>query len=225
VAAVTGEALDLVEAMAPDVVVVDSQAIHPLVVLDLVRRTAGLSPRVLVLGAPDRPRWLSRLVEAGVSGFVPTSSSAEDCLDAIVRLGRGEVAFEAESLSTLVEELAMGRSASALDELTSRERDVLAMVATGRSSKEIASALGLSPRTIDCHRTNLMQKLRIHNVVGLVWFAIREGLVSPFDDGIEGVRERPRRSFNRSSPAWQRGLPSNHRAAHGASARSRESTL
>ena len=64
-------------------------------------------------------------------------------------------------------------------DLTSREREVLQLVAEGMSSKEIASALGVSTRTVESHRSNLMDKLGIHEVSGLVRYAIREGLLSP----------------------------------------------
>ena len=206
VAAPTADAVALVGTMEPDVVVVDaaSSALRSLAVLDFVRNATRLSSRVLVLGALDDPGWLTHLAQCGLAGFLPTTSSVEDLLAAIRRVGGGRCAFDVESLRTLVESVASRGRSSELGKLTKRERDVLALVAKGLSSKEVAAVLDLSPRTIETHRMNIMHKLDLHNGVQLALFAIREGLASPFDASAERTRRALRRHSIPVSNAWQK---------------------
>ena len=184
VAGTTEGALKLLAATDPGVVVLDvsSPDIDPFDVIDFVNKSSRPVPRVLVIGPVEDSRSLMRLVKAGVSGFVPTTSSVDDLLDSIKRVGRGEYTFDTESILALAIEAEDGSLTPSIEKLTNRERDVLGMIAKGLSSKEIAAAFSLSPRTIDCHRSNMMQKLDLHKVTDLVLFAVREGFVSPFDD-------------------------------------------
>src|SRR5207245_10910041 len=92
------------------------------------------------------------------------------------------------------------------DALTPRQRDILQLSAEGHSSKEIAQRLGLSPRTVDAHRAQLMERLDLHDLAGLVRFAVRVGLVTP--EGEEELRSRSGRARAR-----QAGAAAAHRGA------------
>jgi DNA-binding NarL/FixJ family response regulator len=163
------------------------------VVLDLsmpgeggIRATARLreaSPRtgVLILSVHDHPEYVIEAVRAGAQGYLRKDTSPSELRDAIRAIHRGETSFSplaARQLSTAVrEETAKGDRSARLETLTAREREVLKGIAGGGTSKEIARQLGLSPRTVESYRENLMGKLEIRTVAGLTRFAVDSGLV------------------------------------------------
>ena len=139
----------------------------------------GLNTRVLILSMHEDRSYVEEVLRAGASGYVVKNSSPEDLLSAIdaVREGRS---YLSESITRqVVDAIAHpdGEVPVGLAVLTDREREVLQLIAEGLSSKEIASQLGVSLKTVDSHRSNLMEKLDIHKVAGLVKFAVRAGLV------------------------------------------------
>lgn len=180
-----GEALDGVTALnlcaelKPDVAVLDL-GMPLLNGVDCAREIRRVSPRTatIVLTMYDEDRYLSEAIRAGAAGYVLKSAPADELLDAIDAVLHGNVYVLGETLTpnTLRETL---ERKSPNDLLTTRERQVLNLVAAGRATKEIASDLGISVKTAESHRVRIMRKLNTHNTAGLVRYAIRVGLVLP----------------------------------------------
>lgn len=146
------------------------------------RLTRKLPPtRVLILSGHESRNLVERALRSGAAGYVCKSAPAQELIQAIdaVRSGRSFVSpVVAEHLVSAITG-PRGVEPPGQHGLTSREREVLQMVAEGFSSKEIAQQLRVSTRTVETHRANVMQKLGVHKVSGLVRFAIREGLLNP----------------------------------------------
>jgi DNA-binding NarL/FixJ family response regulator len=175
------EALDCVENHAPDLVILET--LLPRIAGTEVVRSAKLKgSRALFLFLSDRAgrRDVEEAFKAGANGYVAKSDSTSDLLAAIEGVSSGQV-YVSPSASGRLVEIALGRHLpeSSQCDLSGREREVLQLIAEGLSSKEIAVTLHLSVRTVDSHRANLMEKLGIHKVSGLVRYAIREGILSP----------------------------------------------
>jgi DNA-binding NarL/FixJ family response regulator len=169
------EAVRLAEATRPDVAVLD--VIMPtLGGLDVVRRLHHVSPRtgvVLVTGGIDLGFALEGMA-LGVRGFVVKSAAPQELFDAIRAAARGA------TYVSPAYELAMGRGrqgsqATRVAPLTPRERQVLHLIAEGKTSRQIAATLGIALKTAETHRTRLMRKLDVHHVAGLVRYAIGAG--------------------------------------------------
>jgi len=183
---VVGEAEDgptasaLIEKLAPDLVVTEI-ALPRLSGIEVTRRVvrAGSRCRFLILSSDDGGSGLQQAISAGASGFVCKSDPSEQLLQAVDVVSSGRSYVSPSVAHYLVEIVASGNESQAGPHcLSSREREVLQLVAEGLSSKEIATSLGISTRTVESHRANLMEKLDIHKISGLVRYAIREGLVS-----------------------------------------------
>ena len=123
--------------------------------------------------------YVEEVLRAGASGYIVKNSASTDVHNAIDAVQSGASYLSPAITQQVVDAIARpGYSGpSGVSMLTEREREVLKLIAEGLSSKEIASDLGVSLKTIDSHRSNLMEKLDIHKVSGLVRFAIRAGLV------------------------------------------------
>lgn len=149
---------------------------------EVVRSAKQKGSRASFLFLSDRAgrRDVEEAFKAGASGYVAKGDSTSDLLAAIEGVASGQV-YVSPSASGRLVEIALGRhlSETSHNDLSAREREVLQLIAEGLSSKEIAVALHLSVRTVDSHRANLMEKLGIHKVSGLVRYAIREGILNP----------------------------------------------
>jgi DNA-binding NarL/FixJ family response regulator len=115
-------------------------------------------------------------LRAGIRGYVVKTQAAEDLVHALRNIMRGEV-YLSPGISRVVVEAYLNGGTVAADPLTPRERQVLQLVAEGKTSKEIAVVLGLSVKTAESYRTRIMENLDIHDTAGLVRYAIRRGLV------------------------------------------------
>lgn len=175
------EALACIERHAPDLVVLET-SLPRLAGIEVVRQAKGRGSQALFLFLSNRigRSHVEEALRAGANGYVTKSDSATELLSAIEAVGSGQTCLSPSATRYLVE-IALGRHdpENVSSDLSSREREVLQLIAEGLSSKEIAEALHLSVRTIDSHRANLMDKLGIHKVSGLVRYAIREGLLNP----------------------------------------------
>ena len=120
--------------------------------------------------------FVLRAFRAGVSGFVLKTKAASDLLLAIREVRRGNM-YLSPGISDVVVREMLSKGACRKDVLTLRERQVLQLVAEGKSTKELSGLLGISERTGGSHRTRIMEKLNIHEIASLVRYAIREGLV------------------------------------------------
>jgi DNA-binding NarL/FixJ family response regulator len=176
------EAVQMVLEKKPDVALMDIW-MPRLSGIDATRRIGkrGLDTKVLVLSMHASRTYVEEVLRAGAAGYIVKNAAAQDLLDAIDAVRNGVSYLSPVITQQVVEAIASPAEAvpSGVAALTDREREVLQLIAEGLSSKEIAGMLGVSLKTVDSHRSNLMEKLDIHKVSGLVRFAIRTGLVEP----------------------------------------------
>lgn len=161
------KALEVAEATRPDVVLCDL-GLPGLGGLEVIRRLRAMTPppRVVVLSMYHDDVWVKRALDAGASGYLIKGSGVKDVVTALRHVAAGE-----EFLSP------GAQRAAQTEELSDREREVLTLLASGLTSKEIGSTLGISPRTAEHHRARLMSKLGINDIPGLTRYAIRIGLI------------------------------------------------
>lgn len=176
------EAVELTGRLAPDVVVMDVW-MPRLSGVEATRRIvrSGAPTRVLILSMHKARSYVEEVLRAGASGYVLKDTPASEVMTAIRAVKQGECYLSPAITQQVVDALTHpgDLESSPLASLTDREREVLQLIAEGLSSKEIAAQIGVSLKTVEAHRANLMEKLGIHKVSSLVRFAIREGLVSP----------------------------------------------
>lgn len=181
----TGDGLDAVERVQrdpPDAILLDI-TLPGLNGLEVAARIARLDvpTRVLMLSMHASPEYAARALAAGASGYLIKDSAFDElaaALDAIFRGGRYLCrALDADVVRQLEERAARGESG--IERLTPRQRQILQLVAEGYATREIAERLFLSVKTVETHRGQLMQRLGIFDVPGLVKFAIRHGLLPP----------------------------------------------
>ncbi len=175
------EAVEVVLATQPDIVLMDIW-MPRLSGIDAIRRIGhhGCPSKILVLSMQEGRSSLEEVLRAGAAGYIVKSSASTDLIHAIDAVRTGAAYLSPAITRQVVDALLAPRQPSApvgVSLLTDRERQVLTLIADGLSSKEIAQDLGVSLKTVDSHRSNLMEKLDIHKVSGLVRFAIRSGLV------------------------------------------------
>jgi DNA-binding NarL/FixJ family response regulator len=171
------EAVSLAEATHPDVAVLDL-AMPGLNGLDAAREMLRASDRmkaILLTMHTDDPYVLEAL-RAGISGYVLKTQATLDLVQAIREVTRGAI-YLSPGVSKAVVDAYRNKSDLPPDPLSPREREVLQLVAEGKTTKEVAALLGVSVKTAESHRTRIMSKLGIHETAGLVRYAIRRGLV------------------------------------------------
>ncbi|HVB41361.1 MAG TPA: response regulator transcription factor [Streptosporangiaceae bacterium] len=180
--AATGEgaqALRIVGSVRPDVVVLDLQ-LPDMSGVDVTRGllAAQSGVRVLILSASGEHRDVLDAVKAGASGYLVKSASRAELLDAVSRIAAGDAVFSPGLAGLVLGEFRRIATDPAPDtpRLTDREAEVLRMVGTGLSYKQIAERLVLSHRTVQNHVQNTLNKLQLHNRVDLVRYAIEHGL-------------------------------------------------
>jgi len=151
--------------------------------LEATRRISALEipVRVLVLTVHAEEEYLVPVVDAGASGYLTKVSADRDLMEAIRVVARGEVYLPARATTLLLQQYRQaeeeGGDGKGLRELSSREREVLALTAEGYSSSEIGKKLFISPKTVDTYRGRIMQKLGLNHRSELVRFALRVGLL------------------------------------------------
>jgi two-component system, NarL family, response regulator NreC len=171
------EAVRLARELRPDVAVLDF-AMPLLNGLEATREIHLVSPQtqtiLLTMHAEDR--YVQEALRAGARGYVVKTQVAADLVQAIREVSRGRI-YLCTEVSGAVVDAYLAHTDAPADPLTSRERQVLQLVAEGKTTKEIAQLLGVSVKTADTHRTRIMDKLSIHNTAGLVRYAIRRGVI------------------------------------------------
>ena len=163
----------------PDVVAMDLSM--PLLNgLEAARQMAAWDrpPRVILLTVHAEDRYVLEAIRAGVRGYVLKKQASADLVRAIREVSGGGV-YLSPGISAAVVEAVRSSQPPTEEPLTAREREVLQLVAEGKTTKEIAVLLGISVKTADAHRTRLMQKLDIHDIAGLTRYAIRQGIIQP----------------------------------------------
>jgi two-component system response regulator NreC len=171
------EAVKLGQSLGADVAILDISM--PLLNgIDAAREILKDSPRtkIIVLTMHTDDRYVLASLRAGIAGFVLKSKAASNLVQAIHAVCNGEV-FLSSGASKAVVEAYLANDNTPDDQLSMRQREVLQLIAEGKNVKEIAIILGISAKTAESHRTSLMRKLHVHEVAGLVRYAVREGLV------------------------------------------------
>jgi two-component system, NarL family, response regulator NreC len=173
------EVIRLAEAHHPDVAVMDI-SMPTLNGIDAARELARSCPktRVILLTQHEEEQYLHEALESGVRGYVLKSQVVNDLVHAIRQVSRGGF-YLSPGVSQAVVEAYRSRSERPSDPLSIRERQVLQLIAEGKSTKDVASLLGISVKTAESHRSRLMKKLDIHETASLVRYAVRRGLIQP----------------------------------------------
>ena len=173
------EMIRLVESLHPDIAVVDIRM--PLLNgIDAVRELARScsKTKMILLTQHDEEQYIHEALEAGVRGYVLKSQVASDLVQAIQQVAHGQV-YLSPSVSGAIVEAYRSKSDRHRDPLSGRERQVLQLIAEGKSTKDVAVVLGVSVKTAESHRSRLMEKLDIHETATLVRYAVRRGLIEP----------------------------------------------
>jgi DNA-binding NarL/FixJ family response regulator len=173
------EAIAMAERLQPQIVVIDL-AMPALNGIDAAREIVKRAPRakVILLTMYTEEHHVLEALRAGVKGCVSKSQAAEHLLQAIKDVSGGGV-YLSPHVSGAVVQAYLARTELPYEPLTPRERQVLQLIAEGKTTKETAAVLDVSVKTAETHRTNLMEKLDIHSTAGLVRYAIRRGLLQP----------------------------------------------
>jgi len=174
------EALRKARELKPDVVLMDISmpGRNGLAVTELLRKELP-KMKVLILSVHNNRDYIFRVIQAGAHGYVSKEAPPEEVLRAIESVCAGEPFFSEDiARAALQEFVKSGGRKEPFAQLTAREREVLVLIAEGKSNKEIAMQLDIGVRTIETHRERIMRRLSIHSVAGLTKFAIANGLIS-----------------------------------------------
>jgi DNA-binding NarL/FixJ family response regulator len=177
------EAVTMAASLSPQVVVLDV-AMPILNGIEAAEQILKVSSQVgiILLTMHADESYVLRALHAGVKGYLLKESAEEDLLSAIKSVANGKPFFSKAINEVLLEDymrvLKQQGLSDTFDLLTAREKEVLQLLAEGRTNKEVATLLDVSPYTVESHRTNLMQKLNVHNTAEIVLYAVRKRLVS-----------------------------------------------
>jgi DNA-binding NarL/FixJ family response regulator len=177
------EAVRLAAELLPDIAILDIAMPN----LNGIEATAqivksGADVRVVILSMHSDESYVVRALDAGARGYLLKDSAEDDLVQAIHTVAEGRPYFSPAISATLLEDyvrtLRQRGLTDSYDLLTDREKEVLQLLAEGKSNKEVATLLNLSPYTIETHRTNMMQKLNLHNTAEIVLYAVRKKIIS-----------------------------------------------
>jgi len=171
------EVLELAEKLKPDLILMDV-AMPELNGIEATRRLHQISPRtkVLVLSMHKEAVYVREILKAGARGYILKDAIDTELISAIQSVARGDGYISPAVSGTLLSDYRQNIT-NPLDLLSSREREVLQLIAEGKTNKEVATRLNLSVYTVDSHRGKIMEKLNLHSTGELVRFAMKQGLV------------------------------------------------
>ena len=177
------EAVEEAEKLRPDIAILDI-GMPDLNGVEAARRIRKASPgtEILILSLHYSDQLVREIVDAGVRGYIVKSDSDRDLLIAVETLAKHKPFFTPHATEMILGSFNTGGPVKEIPELiserlTSREREIVQLLAEGKSSKEVASALGISIKTAETHRANVMRKLELHNVSELVRYAVRNQII------------------------------------------------
>lgn len=177
------EAVRLAAELEPGVVVMDI-GMPQLNGIDATAQIVKRDPRigVIILSVHSDESYILRALSAGAKGYLLKDSADADLLRAVESVAQGKPFFSPAITETLLEDYMRYLQQRGMEDsynlLTDREREVLQLIAEGKSNKEVATLLNLSPYTVETHRNNLMQKLNLHNTAEIVLYAVRKKIIS-----------------------------------------------
>ncbi len=173
-------AVQLCLELNPDICVLDAK-LPGLNGVDILRRVAKKLPqmRVLIFSGHENPVLIREMLEAGAHGFVEKTAGLFELKKGLEIVANGGTYFGPAVAALLRNVVANPASSNTHDFLTAREREILQLVAESHSTREIAAKLGISVKTVDNHRSNLMGKLNLHDVASLTRYALEIGLIEP----------------------------------------------
>ena len=176
------EAVKLARELSPDIVIMDI-SMPGLNGIEAARKLAKVkkSARVIALSMHNDRKYVTEIIKAGARAYLLKDSAFEELMDAIKAVNCGRFFLSAGITSIVLDDYIKGQSSdprSAFTLLTSREREVLHLLAEGMRTKEVSQKLALSVKTVETHRKKIMEKLGIQSIAGLTRYAVKEGLVS-----------------------------------------------
>jgi len=165
---------------APDLVILDIM-LPNLNGSEVLRRLKVKNPKIniLIFSAVSSNTMVNRLLKSGVTGYIEKDAGLNELEKAINLVAEGRSYFSPRVVDAMRELMISGGKDDSLESLTTREREIVQLIAESFSNKEIAAKLGMSVRTADTHRTNIMKKLNLHDVAALTRWAIANKLVDP----------------------------------------------
>jgi two-component system response regulator NreC len=177
------ETVGLAASLRPDVVVMDvgMPALNGIEATEMIV-TQCPTVAVVILSMHADESYVMRALKAGARGYLLKDSAAADLIGAIQAISQGKSFFSPKVSRILAEDyvrvLKQKGAVDTYDLLTSREREILQLLAEGKANKEVAAALNISPYTVETHRSHILQKLNLHNSAELVLYAVRKGIIS-----------------------------------------------
>ncbi len=173
------EALEMIGSLRPDIVIMDI-SMKELNGLEALTRATKEFPqvRVIILTMHADNDYVMRALELGAKGYLLKDSLTSELELAIRSVAQGQKYLSPRVSKDVLDSYARGERSSP-EELTSRQREILQLIMEGCSTKEIASQLGLSPKTVETHRAQILQRLKIRDIPNLVLYAIRKGILDP----------------------------------------------
>ncbi len=177
------QAVDMATSLRPDVVVMDIAMPH-LNGIDATGQIVREQPEtaVIILSMHSGEEYVVRALATGAKGYLLKDSAEEDIVRAIHTVCAGKPFFSPDIAKTMLDDYVRGLQARAAADsyelLTDREKEILQLLAQGKTNKDVAGLLNLSTYTVETHRTHIMQKLNLHNTAELVLYAVRKKIIS-----------------------------------------------
>ena len=183
------EGYHLCEKYRPDLVILDIM-LPNLNGSEVLRRLKAATPHtnILIFSAASSTSMVNRMLKQGVTGYIEKDAGLEELEKAIALVSEGKSYFSPRVVDAMRSLMASGGKDDSIEALTAREREIVQLIAESFSNKEIASKLGMSVRTADTHRTNVMRKLDLHDVAALTRWAISNGLVDPIGGNMDSTQ-------------------------------------
>ena len=173
------EAVEMARELNPDVVVMDI-SMPGMDGLEVTRRLTKRNPgmKVIILTQHDNREYILSAIKVGAAGYIPKKALGSDLISAIRAVHSGDSFLYPSAAKTLIDDYRkQAEQPDIYESLTEREREILKLIAEGLTSREIANALYISQKTVQGHRTKVMEKLDLHNRTELIKYAMRKGLV------------------------------------------------